>query len=110
MNGIQQRWKKGKCGVSGDLTEYYKNEKYDKYFVMGRDAINRDSSFANFMRAEQILMNDAPVMVLWYDGNYRLTRYGIQNAYTNAMRYRNLSDVYIKVVKTEATETKDTVK
>ncbi|HTA63582.1 MAG TPA: peptide ABC transporter substrate-binding protein, partial [Bacteroidia bacterium] len=55
-------------------TVRYKNAQYDKYYVMGRDAINRDSSFANFMRAEQILMNDAPIMVLWYDGNYRLTR------------------------------------
>ena len=90
-------------------TVRYKNAKYDKYFVMGRDAINRDSSFANFMKAEQILMDDAPVMVLWYDGNYRLTRYGIQNAYTNAMRYRNLSDVYIKVV-VPSTEAKDSVK
>jgi len=91
-------------------TVRYKNTQYDKYFVMGRDAINRDSSFAYFMKAEQILMNDAPVMVLWYDGNYRLTRYGIQNANTNAMRYRNLSDVYIKEVKTESTEAKDSLK
>jgi oligopeptide transport system substrate-binding protein len=92
-------------------TVRYKNAQYDKYFVMGRNAINKDSSFANFMRAEQILMNDAPMMVLWYDGNYRLTRYGIQNANTNAMRYRNLSDVYIKEMKQEQTEeVKDSVK
>jgi oligopeptide transport system substrate-binding protein len=92
-------------------TVRYKNAQYDKYFVMGRDAINQDSSFANFMRAEQILINDAPIMVLWYDGNYRLTRYGVQNANTNAMRYRNLSDVYIKeVVNTESAGVKDSVK
>ena len=92
-------------------TARYKNAQFDKYFEMGRDAINRDSSFAYFMKAEQQLMNDAPMMVLWYDGNYRLTRYGIQNASTNAMRYRNLSDVYIKApVAIAKTENKDSVK
>ncbi len=76
-------------------TARYKNPQYDKYFIMGRDAISKDSSMVYFMKAEQILMNDAPIMVLWYDGNYRLTQYGIRNAYNNAMRYRNFADVYI---------------
>ncbi|MHB8403798.1 MAG: peptide ABC transporter substrate-binding protein [Bacteroidia bacterium] len=91
-------------------TARYKNAKYDEYYKKGRDAINRDSSFVYFMKAEQILMNDAPMMVLWYDGNYRLTRYGIKNAYTNAMRYRNLSDVYIKEAKGKKPESKDSAK
>ena len=92
-------------------TARYKNAQYDKYFAMGRDAINRDSSFAYFMKAEQILMNDAPLMVLWYDGNYKLTRYGIENAYTNAMRYRNLSDVFIKKeAQGKKAENKDSLK
>jgi len=76
-------------------TARYKNPQFDKYFVMGRDAISKDSSMVYFMKAEQILMNDAPIIVLWYDGNYRLTQYGIKNAYNNAMRYRNFADVYI---------------
>lgn len=88
----------------------YKNAKYDKYFVMGRDAINRDSSFKYFMKAEQILMNDAPMIVLWYDGNYKLTNYNIQNVHTNAMRYRNFSEAYIKEVKRQSKETKDSAK
>lgn len=88
----------------------YKNPAYDKFFKMGRDAINRDSSYMYFMKAEQILMNDAPMMVLWYDGNYRLTRFGIQNAHTNPMRYRNFADVYLKEVKPQGKETKDSAK
>lgn len=76
-------------------TARYKNPQFDKYFVMGRDAISKDSSMVYFMKAEQILMNDAPIIVLWYDGNYRLTQYGVRNAFNNAMRYRNFSEVYI---------------
>ena len=91
-------------------TVRYVNKQFDKYFVLGRDALNRDSGLVNFMKAEQILMNDAPVMVLWYDGNYHLTRFGVQNVPTNGMRYRNLSDVYIKEVKSSSNETKDSVK
>ncbi len=88
----------------------YKNAQYDTYYVRGRDAINKDSSYLNFMKAEQILMNDAPMMVLWYDGNYKLTRFGIQNIHTNAMHYRNFADAYIKEMKEQKTETKDSVK
>jgi ABC-type oligopeptide transport system substrate-binding subunit len=48
------------------------------------------------MKAEQQLMNDAPIMPLWYEGNYRVIRSNIQNAYSNPLLYRNLSDVFIK--------------
>lgn len=77
-------------------TARYKNPQFDKYFSLGRDAKSKDSSNIYFMKAEQILMNDAPLIVLWYDGNYRLTQYSVRNAYNNAMRYRNFADVYIK--------------
>ena len=94
-------------------TARYKNPTFDKYFVMGRDAISKDSSMVYFMKAEQILMNDAPIIVLWYDGNYRLTQFGIRNAFNNAMRYRNFADVYINkdvsIGKGVAAEKKDSV-
>lgn len=77
-------------------TSRYQNAEYDKYFVMGRDAKTKDSAMVYFMKAEQILMNDAPIMVLWYEGNYRLTQFTVKNAFTNAMRYRNFADVFMK--------------
>ncbi|MFL5754227.1 MAG: ABC transporter substrate-binding protein [Bacteroidia bacterium] len=77
-------------------TSRYQNAEFDKYFVMGRDAKTKDSAMVYFMKAEQTLMNDAPIMVLWYEGNYRLTQFSVKNAFTNAMRYRNFADVYLK--------------
>lgn len=88
-------------------TARYKNAEFDKYYALGRDSKSKDSSNVYFMKAEQILMNDAPIMVLWYDGNYRLHQYGIRNLYNNAMRYRNFADVYIKGATTEGGEKKD---
>ncbi len=77
-------------------TSRFQNKEYDKYFVLGRDAKNHDSSNVYFKKAEQILMKEAPIMVLWYEGNYRLTQSYVRNSPTNAMRYRNFSEVYIK--------------
>ncbi len=91
-------------------TARYQNAEFDKYYLLGRDATNRDSSMANFMRAEQILMKDSPIMVLWYEGNYRLTQWSVKNCPSNAMRYRNFSNVYIKkneaVAKADSTAAK----
>jgi oligopeptide transport system substrate-binding protein len=87
-------------------TARYKSPQFDKYFAMGRDAISKDSSMVAFMKAEQTLMNDAPIIVLWYDGNYRLTQYGVKNAFNNAMRYRNFAEVYISKDAAKGTEEK----
>ncbi|MBS1646362.1 MAG: peptide ABC transporter substrate-binding protein [Bacteroidetes bacterium] len=83
----------------------YKNKTFDTYFEMGRDAVNKDSSYAHFMKAEQQLMNDAPIMPLWYDGNYRIVQADVQNAHSNQLLYRNLADVYIKA-KADTSKTK----
>jgi oligopeptide transport system substrate-binding protein len=80
-------------------TARYKNPEYDRHFAAGRDARHKDSAMVNFMRAEQILMNDAPIMVLWYEGNYRLTQWAVKNCFTNGMRYRNFTEVYIKAAR-----------
>ena len=76
-------------------TARFQNAEFDAYYVKGRDAKTKDSSMIYFMKAEQVLMNEAPIMPLWYEGNYRLTQFFVKDAYTNAMRYRNYSAVYI---------------
>jgi oligopeptide transport system substrate-binding protein len=77
-------------------TSRFQNAEFDKYYAMGRDAISKDSSMAYFLKAEQILLNEAPMMPLWYEGNYRLTQFYVKNAFTNPMRYRNYAGVFIK--------------
>lgn len=79
-------------------TARFQNAEFDMYYAKGRDAKTKDSSMAYFMKAEQILMNEAPIMPLWYEGNYRLTQFYVKDAFTNAMRYRNYSAVYINTV------------
>ena len=72
----------------------YVNKTYDSYFLKGRNANNRDTAYAYFMKAEQLLINDAPIIPLWYEGSYRLLTNKVKNLHLNAMRYYDLTNTY----------------
>lgn len=76
-------------------TQRYVNKEFDKYYKMGRDAHSKDSSYVYFMKAEQILMDDAPLIVLWYESNYRLVSSKLKNFAVNPLRYFDLTRVTI---------------
>lgn len=75
-------------------TSRYQNATYDLYFKKGRDSNIKDSSFANFMRAEQVLMDDAVIIPLWYEGSYRLLTNSVKGLSLNGMRYYDLTKTY----------------
>ena len=75
-------------------TSRYQNPLYDSYFKKGRDSNIKDSSYANFMKAEQLLMNDAVIIPLWYEGSYRLLSNNVKGFDLNAMRYYDLTKAY----------------
>jgi peptide/nickel transport system substrate-binding protein len=68
---------------------------------MGRDAINRDSAAVSFLKAEQILMNDAPIIALWYESNCRLIKTRLKNFFVNPIRYFDFTQVIIEDKKVE---------
>ncbi len=76
-------------------TSRYKNNVYDMYFKKGREAITIDTSYAYFLKAEQQLINDAPLIPLWYEGSYRLLASKVKNFELNAMRCYDLRQTYI---------------
>ncbi|MBK9285486.1 MAG: ABC transporter substrate-binding protein [Sphingobacteriaceae bacterium] len=76
-------------------TTKYKNLEFDRYYKMGRDAVNTDSATKYFLIAEQILIDDAPLIPLWYDSNCRLINFRIKNFYTNALRFYDFTQVDI---------------
>ncbi|MBC7694570.1 MAG: peptide ABC transporter substrate-binding protein [Burkholderiales bacterium] len=88
-------------GVPADIeassfpnTSRYQNSMYDEYFKKGRDSNNKDTSYAYFMKAEQVLMDDAVVIPLWYEGSYRLLTNNVKGLNLNAMRYYDLTKTY----------------
>jgi oligopeptide transport system substrate-binding protein len=83
-----------KSGISYPNIARYKNEKFDSYYKAA--LISRNSAEANisFKMAENELMNDAPIIILWYDEGYRLVKSYINNFPNNPMQYRDFSEVY----------------
>ena len=79
-------------------TTRYKNSEYDKLFEAGQAAKTEEEAYENFMKAEQLMINDAPIMVLWYDADYRLVKSNLHNFHLNPIHYLDFSEVYIKEV------------
>ncbi len=75
-------------------TSRYQNPTYDIYFKKGRDSNIKDTSYAYFMKAEQLLMEDAVIIPLWYEGSYRLLNNKVKDLNLNAMRYYDLTKTY----------------
>lgn len=75
-------------------TSRYQNSTYDTYFKKGRDSNSKDTSYAYFMKAEQLLMEDAVIIPLWYEGSYRLLTNKVKNLNLNAMRYYDFTKTY----------------
>jgi len=82
-------------------TPRYRNSTFDELFMKGVTKDSLGTSYAAFAEAEQIMMNDAPLVILWYDEQYRLIQSNVQNFSINAMHYRDYSEVYIQDPKVE---------
>ncbi|MFI5164540.1 MAG: ABC transporter substrate-binding protein, partial [Bacteroidia bacterium] len=77
-------------------TTRYKNPEFDKLLEEGFHAKNLEEGFRYFMKAEQLMMNDAPILILWYTENVKLAYSFVKNFYFNPMNYKDLSEVYLK--------------
>jgi peptide/nickel transport system substrate-binding protein len=77
-------------------TSRYSNPKFDSLFVLAREAKTIDEANRLFKEAEQVMMADAPAMILWYDENYRLAQSRVRNFWANPMRYFDFAQVYLK--------------
>lgn len=89
----------------------YKNPKFDELYEKGIAAKTEAERLKYFAQAERIMLDDCPLVMLWYGMNYRLLKSNIQNFYNNSMDYIDLSNIYMKEitaedVKKKAEETK----
>ncbi len=78
----------------------YMNEKFDKHFGDALEAKSIDEANSFFRKAEIQLMEDAPVVILWYDEGYRLIQSYVKNFPNNPMQYRDLGKVYFEEAET----------
>ncbi len=87
-------------------TMRYISAAFDSLFIMGMKASNDEDRMKYFAMAEQQMLADCPVIILWYGENYKLLHSNVNNFFNNAMNYLNLNEVYIKAM----TEPKKEVK
>ncbi len=74
----------------------YVNKDYDRLYEAALNAKSIDEANKYFKKAENHLMDDAPVIILWYDEGYRLIQSYVKNFPNNPMQYRDLSEVYFE--------------
>lgn len=74
----------------------YKNAKFDELYEKGLQAKSETERLKYFAQAERIMLDDCPVIILWYAMNYRLLKSEVHNFYNNSMDYFDLCDIYMK--------------
>lgn len=77
----------------------YQSDAFDKLYEAGLKATSQEEAFKYFMEAENVVMEDAPIIVLWYDEGYRLMQSYVKDFDNNAMQYRDFSHVYFEYSK-----------
>ncbi len=73
----------------------YKNLKFDSLFLAAQREPETGKRMELFMRADQVLVEDAATLPLFYDENDRLVQRNVRNFPANAMEYRDLTKVYV---------------
>ncbi len=87
----------------------FENTEYDALLETAIYETHLERISQEFFEAEQRLMEEAPVVVLWYDESYRLLQHYVKDFPNNAMQYRDFSTVYIAKPRLIKEETKDSL-
>jgi len=72
----------------------YDNSDFNRFYEAGKTASTKDGAYENFHKAEQVLMKDAAIIVLWYDEGYWSLQPNVRNMHINPLQYRDFTKVY----------------
>ena len=82
----------------------YHSPEFDSAFAKALQEVDLEKRMDLFAKADQIAMEDAAIMPLYYDSYIRLLQLDVANFDINAMEYRDLTRVYFKVEQEEEPE------
>lgn len=77
-------------------TMRYTNEMFDSLYIKGTQTVDKIERYGYFSQAEAIMMEESPVIILWYQENYTLYHSEVRHFFYNAMEYFDFSGVYMK--------------
>ena len=72
----------------------YQSTKFDSLFNIALREIDDAKRFKLFGEVDQIAVDDAAIMPIFYDENTRLIQVHVKNFPSNAMEYRDMTSVY----------------
>lgn len=72
----------------------YRSAEFDSLFSLGLREVDEAKRLELYMQADQVAMDDAAVIPIYYNENYRLLQLNVRNFDINPMEYRDLSVVY----------------
>ena len=72
----------------------YKNPRFDSLVDAALKETDTQKRFALYKQADQLAIDDAAIMPILYDENYRLLQENVKNFDANAMEYRDFRAVY----------------
>jgi len=72
----------------------YVNKEFDRNLEAALRSIDEKTRNEYYAKADQIVTDDAAVLPLFYDKDYRLLQANLQDFYQNAMEYRNYAVIY----------------
>lgn len=71
----------------------FSNKEFDAYFEQATNSTDEVKINELCLKAEQILVNEAPIIPLWYNENYRLFQSYVLDYHPNVMHIHNLAKV-----------------
>ena len=72
----------------------YSSEEFDSLFALGLREVDTKKRLELYQQADQVAMDDAAIMPIYYYEHYRLLQLDVRNLPINPMEYRDMSEVY----------------
>lgn len=72
----------------------YQSERFDSMLSAARGTVNEAERFELYLKADQILMDDAVIVPIYSDRDFRLLLPYVRNMHQNPMEYRNFAKVF----------------
>jgi len=76
-------------------TTRYRNKEYDAILEKALITSDKENRFRLYEKAESILMNDVPVIILWYPEVYNIIYGDVHNLFFNEILHFDFSCVYL---------------
>lgn len=95
LNLFHSKWVPEDINVKTYINSFrYKNKMFDEKLDLALKSVEVEAINSAYVLADQIAIDDAVALPLFYDKDYRLLQPNVRNFYQNGMEYRNLKDVY----------------